>query len=124
MIGSEAASAAGALDGVLLEVVEVAGGLEDPGGVDDGGLELEEALVADEVLAPCVLDVAPELGAEVAVGDEAAEAAVDLVAGPVEAAALRDGGDGVVEVLGHGRSALWMLGRGLINLSRDLCCEL
>jgi len=102
VVGAEAVPALGALDGVLLEVVEVAGGLEDPGGVDDGGLELEEALAADEVLAPGVLDVSPELGAEVAVGDEAAEAAVDLVAGPVEAAALRDGGDGVVEVLGHG----------------------
>ena len=70
-------------------------------------------MAADEELSPCVLYVSFQFGSEVAVGHEAAEAAVDLEAGPEEAAALGEGGDGVVEVLGHG-SLLSFRGEGFI----------
>jgi hypothetical protein len=90
VVRPEACSALGALGGVLPEVGDVARGLEHDLGVDDGGLYLQDVLLAGEVAAPGVLYVTLELGAQVAVGVVAALASVDLVAGPVEASPLGD----------------------------------
>jgi len=71
VVGSVVAVALGALGGVFLEVGDVAAGLEDDLGVDDGGVDLEDVLAAGEVAAPLGFDVAFEFGAEVAVCDVA-----------------------------------------------------
>ncbi len=76
--------------------------MEDCGGVDEGGLYLDDVLVVGEVGAPLGFDVAFEFGAGVALCDEACFASVDLEAGPVESSAFGESDDGVVGGLGHG----------------------
>ena len=79
MIGTEAALAGFAIDHGITEGVDVAGGLPDGGGHDDGGLKTDNVITpAGHGLPPEFLDVALELGAEGAVIPEAVDAAVNL----------------------------------------------
>ncbi len=63
VVCSEAVVALGAFCGVFFEVGDVAAGFEYGFGVDDGGVYLEDVLVAGEVAAPLGGDVAFEFGA-------------------------------------------------------------
>jgi hypothetical protein len=99
---AEALVAVGALDQRVRERLEVAGGLPDPGGHDDG------RVLADHVVAqlhdrapPGLLDVVLELDPERTVVVAGADPAVDLARLEGEAAALGQVDDRVHRVAWH-----------------------
>ncbi|KAF3806253.1 putative glycine--tRNA ligase [Colletotrichum gloeosporioides] len=91
VVGTQDIAVLGVLAHPVGELVNVAGGLEDFVGGQDGAVELEHVFLEDEVLAPEVDDVGLESAAGRAIVEQTSDAAVDLEGGGEEETAAQHG---------------------------------
>jgi hypothetical protein len=110
LVFAETLLAGPAIDERVAETGDVATGLPNAGGHQDGGVEADDVVtLAHHAAPPGVFNVALQLNADGAVVPGGAEAAVDLAAGKDEAAALGEGDerlhvDASRRIGGHDRS--------------------